>query len=275
MHRATNLCLKNCAGAVPACTTEDVFDVAALRVQTEIAMKSLAVQSACELAINAMKDTNKYLTDAAPWAVKGDGAAERKAVIIRSTLEAVYAAAHFLSPFIPDATDAIFKKLGTPAVPIWKLAKGENLKPGTKVSVGDILFAKHEVEGAEAGAAGGGGAAAGGAGGEKGGKGGGEKGGKGGKGGAAAPVAKKKEVPANAPVDVSRLNVCVATIVKVWRHPDAEKLYVESIDVGEAGGPRQVVSGLVDHVPESEMLGAGVAGWRRKVLEKFRLTHDL
>ena len=44
--------------------------------------------------------------------MKGDGAAERKAVIIRSTLEAVYVAAHFLAPFIPDATDAIFQKLG-------------------------------------------------------------------------------------------------------------------------------------------------------------------
>ena len=42
VHRATNLCLKNCAGAVPACAAEVVFDVAALRVQTEMAMKSLA-----------------------------------------------------------------------------------------------------------------------------------------------------------------------------------------------------------------------------------------
>ena len=114
VHRATNLCSKNCGGAVPDCAVDVVFDVAALRVQTELAIKSFEVQRCCELAINAMKDTNKYLTDSAPWAVKGEGAAERKAVIIRSTLEAVYAAAHFLSPFIPDATDAIFQKLGTP-----------------------------------------------------------------------------------------------------------------------------------------------------------------
>ena len=148
VHRATNLCNKNCGGVVPDCVPEKVFDVNLLRVQSEQAMKNLEVQRCCELAINAMKDTNKYLTDSAPWAVKGDGAAERKAVIIRSTLEAVYAAAHFLAPFIPDACDAIFKKLGTPAVPAWKLKRSENLAPGTAVSVGDILFAKHEVEGA-------------------------------------------------------------------------------------------------------------------------------
>jgi len=108
VHRATNLCNKNCEGMVPVCTPEAVFDISALRIQTETAMKAFAVQSACELAINAVKETNKYLTDAAPWAVKGEGAAVRKAVIIRSTLEAVYAAAHFLAPFIPDAAAAVF-----------------------------------------------------------------------------------------------------------------------------------------------------------------------
>ena len=243
VHRATNLCNKNCGGAVPDCVPEKVFDVNLLRVQSEQAMKNLEVQRCCELAINAMKDTNKYLTDSAPWAVKGDGAAERKAVIIRSTLEAVYAAAHFLAPFIPDACDAIFKKLGTPAVPAWKLKRSENLAPGTAVSVGDILFAKHEVEGA-AGA---------------------DKGAEGAKGGdakgkktAEAPKPKKKEVPANAPVDVSRLNIVVGTVTKVARHPEAEKLYVESIDLGPTLGTKQVVSGLVEHVPEDQMMGARV-----------------
>ena len=90
VHRATNLCNKNCGGVVPDCVPEPVFDVNLLRVQSEQAMSNLEVQRCCELAINAMKDTNKYLTDSAPWAVKGDGAAARKAVIIRSTLEAVY-----------------------------------------------------------------------------------------------------------------------------------------------------------------------------------------
>jgi methionyl-tRNA synthetase len=50
-----------------------LVDVAGLRVQTEQAMASFAVQGACELAISAMKEVNKYLTDAAPWAVKGEG----------------------------------------------------------------------------------------------------------------------------------------------------------------------------------------------------------
>lgn len=35
-------------------------------------------------------------------------------------------------------------------------------------------------------------------------------------------------------------------------HPDADSLYVEEIDVGEAQ-PRTVVSGLVKHIPLEEM----------------------
>ena len=217
VHRATNLCSKNCGGAVPAMgegEIEPVVDVAALRAHSELAMRAFETHRACELAINAVKEANKYLTESAPWAVKGEGAELRKAVIIRSVLEAAYVAAHFLAPFIPDAAEAIFAKLGTPAQPIWRLKKGANLAAGAKVAVGDILFAKHETAGeAESG--------------EK----------KKEKAKAPAAPAPKKAAPANAVVDVSRLCMKVGTVTKVWRHPDAEKLYVETIDVGDAAGP--------------------------------------
>lgn len=52
-----------------------------------------------------------------------------------------------LDPFIPSATTSIFKKLGTPARSITSLSGGfDNLKPGTKVTVGDILFTKIEID---------------------------------------------------------------------------------------------------------------------------------
>lgn len=37
-----------------------------------------------------------------------------------------------------------------------------------------------------------------------------------------------------------------------WQHPDADSLFVEKIDVGEAK-PRTVVSGLVQFVPKEEL----------------------
>lgn len=54
------------------------------------------------------------------------------------------------------------------------------------------------------------------------------------------------------PVDVSRLDLRVGHIVSAVKHPDADSLYVEQVDVGE-GKPRTVVSGLVKFVPLDKM----------------------
>merc|ERR1712013_659503 len=63
-------------------------------------------------------------------------------------------------------------------------------------------------------------------------------------------VKKEKQPKPQAPpaaavdVDVSKLNMKVGKIVSVEKHPDADTLYVEQVDVGEEKH-RQVVSGLV------------------------------
>ncbi|XP_017001832.3 aminoacyl tRNA synthase complex-interacting multifunctional protein 1 [Drosophila takahashii] len=67
------------------------------------------------------------------------------------------------------------------------------------------------------------------------------------------PAAEKPAAAApEAPVDVGRLDLRVGRIVEVGRHPDADSLYLEKIDCGEAA-PRTVVSGLVKFVPLEEM----------------------
>ncbi|XP_077380684.1 aminoacyl tRNA synthase complex-interacting multifunctional protein 1a isoform X1 [Festucalex cinctus] len=56
----------------------------------------------------------------------------------------------------------------------------------------------------------------------------------------------------DAKVDVSRLDLRVGRIITAEKHPDADSLYVEQVDVGEPS-PRTVVSGLVKHVPLDQM----------------------
>lgn len=63
---------------------------------------------------------------------------------------------------------------------------------------------------------------------------------------------------AKAAAGVDALDVRVGTITQVERHPDADGLYLEQIDVGEAA-PRQVISGLVKWVAEGDMAGRRVA----------------
>eukprot|EP00245_Coleochaete_scutata_P016145 TRINITY_DN7441_c0_g1_i3.p1 TRINITY_DN7441_c0_g1~~TRINITY_DN7441_c0_g1_i3.p1 ORF type:complete len:302 (+),score=39.03 TRINITY_DN7441_c0_g1_i3:161-1066(+) len=54
---------------------------------------------------------------------------------------------------------------------------------------------------------------------------------------------------------VEGLDIRVGRIIKAWKHPEADSLYVEEVDVGEAEGPRTICSGLVKYVPEDELQG--------------------
>mmetsp|Transcript_18619 Transcript_18619/g.25815 ORF Transcript_18619/g.25815 Transcript_18619/m.25815 type:complete len:433 (+) Transcript_18619:104-1402(+) len=72
---------------------------------------------------------------------------------------------------------------------------------------------------------------------------------------------KKEKKPEPTPkeelISPTILDIRVGTIVAVERHPNADSLYLEKIDIGEAA-PRQVVSGLVKFIPEERMKGARV-----------------
>jgi len=66
-------------------------------------------------------------------------------------------------------------------------------------------------------------------------------------GGGKAPAADEGE-----PVP-SMVDLRVGHIVDVIKHPDADGLYIEQIDIGEETGPRTVVSGLVNYIPIEQM----------------------
>ncbi|CAN6470280.1 unnamed protein product [Victoria cruziana] len=48
------------------------------------------------------------------------------------------------------------------------------------------------------------------------------------------------------------LDIRVGRIIKAWRHPEADSLYVEEVDVGEPE-PRTICSGLVSFIPLEEL----------------------
>jgi len=68
----------------------------------------------------------------------------------------------------------------------------------------------------------------------------------------------KQQQPATAATfDVSALDIRVGKIIKVWPHPEAEKLFCEEIDVGE-DTPRQIASGLRPFYKTSDLEGRRV-----------------
>jgi aminoacyl tRNA synthase complex-interacting multifunctional protein 1 len=70
------------------------------------------------------------------------------------------------------------------------------------------------------------------------------------------PQAKGKVEEKNYP-DIAHLDIRVGIILDAHKHPEADKLYVEKIDLGEEE-PRTIVSGLVQFVPLEEMLNRKV-----------------
>ena len=67
-------------------------------------------------------------------------------------------------------------------------------------------------------------------------------------------------VPSDSGPLPSMVDLRVGKIVKVDRHPDADSLYLEQVDFGEADGPRTILSGLVNFVPIEEMRDRWVVG---------------
>ncbi|XP_066345381.1 uncharacterized protein [Miscanthus floridulus] len=56
---------------------------------------------------------------------------------------------------------------------------------------------------------------------------------------------------------VGLLDVQVGRVVKAWRHPEADTLYVEEVDVGKVE-PRTICSGLVNFLPIKELQDSNV-----------------
>eukprot|EP00316_Scyphosphaera_apsteinii_P000472 CAMPEP_0119316882 /NCGR_PEP_ID=MMETSP1333-20130426/41235_1 /TAXON_ID=418940 /ORGANISM="Scyphosphaera apsteinii, Strain RCC1455" /LENGTH=934 /DNA_ID=CAMNT_0007322657 /DNA_START=1 /DNA_END=2805 /DNA_ORIENTATION=- len=251
VNRGLKLCEKDFGGVVPDALPEVVLELDTLRKETEAAYASYSLHSAMEIAVSALFKANKYVTDVEPWHLpKGD---PKKAAIVRTLLELIYALTHFLQPVLVEGAKQVFEKLATPPVTIASLsANFINLKPGTKTTAGEVLYQKAEsaaaVERIEREAV--------------------EKKRK------AEAAAQKKAAKAAAAAgesqsELSKLDLRVGRILAVVKHPEADSLYIEEIDLGDTK-PRQVVSGLVKHMTPDQMQGKLVVCLANIKPEKLR-----
>ena len=250
MNRAVNLCIKYCDGSAIPDTDHDLafglpFDLKALIDGCAADLASCSINASLFRAMEAARDTNKYLTAAEPWKMKGAVEELRRPAIVRTTLEAIYAFTHFLAPVIQQAAGKVFRMLNTPPKAASELSIDfKNLRPGTAVILGDILFQKMEIKKSVL-----------------------PEGETGNKNAPSLPKPEKKakkihgEAAANEEQaeeeanqsDFSKIDLRVGRILKVWNHESADRLFCEEIDVGESV-PRLVVSGLRGHYSLEEML---------------------
>jgi len=237
-----NLCVQYNAGKIPQESATPLFDAKVLADKIEKEFQGFQLHVAITAIFTELAALNKWLTDEAPWHLKGDETLSKRRAIVRTVLEALYILSHFLEPFIPNTVAEIFTRLGTKPRTIGNavLVAWHALEPGSPIVASkNVLFPRFgpsrfekEEEALHS------------------------------SGEHLAPAekhaGKEKEKQQKAAsvqddkIDISKVDLRVGRILSVERHAQADHLYVEQIDVGEAK-PRQVCSGLAKFIPIEEM----------------------
>jgi len=223
IHRMTNLCQKYSDSKVPS-VQEDTnhklpIDFHSIRKSYISAMNLYQLEQGSNIAIQGFRDVNLYLTTHEPWHKTGSEYFEFRQLVVRNTLEAVYALSHLLTPFLPMGAKNIFQKLN--CLPIFLPDLNSNLRNLTvhnQITIGDILYQKIEPPQQN-------------------------------------PTIIKPKPVKNAQTHVnefSKMDMRVGEITKIWNHPSADKLFCEEISIGSE--VRQVASGLRGHYTVEELL---------------------
>ncbi|EFJ45231.1 hypothetical protein VOLCADRAFT_82392 [Volvox carteri f. nagariensis] len=273
INRSLMFVAKFFEGVIPGATEAGLAEAEELGKTVEeyiSALERIKLKEGLRLVMSISADGNKFLQDTKPWvAVKEDK--DKCATLVATSMGLVRLLAAVMAPYMPSLSSKILSQMALPlesSIALTDELVAGSYRPQTLVPAGHPIgtpgplisqITEEQVEALRArfggnqaadeaaaaaaastskpAAAGKGKAAAAAAlGGDK-------KAGGGGGGGAAD----------DGPIDVSRLDVRVGRILKAWRHPDADSLYVEEVDVGEEK-PRQVVSGLVRFIPSAEDL---------------------
>ncbi|GLI66830.1 hypothetical protein VaNZ11_010807, partial [Volvox africanus] len=282
VNRALMFVAKFFDGVVPGATeaglaeAEELGKIVGPKVKEYIStLERIKLKEGLRLVMSISADGNKFLQDTKPWvAVKEDKS--KCATLVATSVGLVRLLAALMSPYMPSLSAKILTQLALPlesSIAITDELVAGSYRPQTLILAGHRIgtpgplisqIADEQVEVLRARFGGSQAAdeaavaaastskpdAAAAAGGKR-------------KAAAAAATgdtkaATDKKNPSggqvdDAPIDVSRLDVRVGRILKAWRHPDADSLYVEEVDVGEEK-PRQVVSGLVRFIPSAEEL---------------------
>ena len=201
--------------------------------QIDEKMDELRVADSLDLILDLFKRCNKYVDETMPWALAKDPEKTgRLATVLNNLLESVRIGGILLRPYLPETSEKILSALNTQKTSYDDVHSFGLLE--TEMNITDspsILFARlNEKEVAEKVAViqeriq------------------------------AERKVEKEKEVPKCTIEDFSKLDLRVGKVLSCERHPDADKLFVLKVDIGEEK-PRQIVSGLAGSYTPGQMMG--------------------
>lgn len=198
-------------------------------------MDILHVADAIDHILDLFSRCNKYIDETEPWKLAKDPEKiGRLATVLYNLLESVRIGAILLKPYLPETAEKILQSLNTEKTSEDDLTFGL-LENGSKITdKPEILFARLKEE---------------------------------------EVMAKveeiqnrikkevkeaKKEVKGEVTIDdFAKLDLRVGKVLSCEKHPDADKLLILTVDLGE-GKPRQIVSGLAASYTPGQMIGKHV-----------------
>ena len=126
----------------------DLIKVAlSLRDKVDNDMDKLEVSSALEHIFDLFRACNKYIDETMPWILaKEENKKDRLATVLYNLVESIRIGTVFLSPFIPSASERIFKQLNTDIKDMFSVNEFGGYVSGTKVGIADPIFQRIEVK---------------------------------------------------------------------------------------------------------------------------------
>ena len=207
--------------------------------RVEKAMDTLHVGEAIDEIFTLLKRCNKYIDETTPWVLgKDESKKDRLATVLYNLMESIRIAAVLLSSYMPETSEKILDELSTSQRDAESLKEFGMLECGRTVdSKPEILFARIDIkefmEKLEA---------------DKKAQ---EKAEK-----KAAKEEKKEKKEEISIEDFTKVELKVGTIISAEKHPKADRLLVEQIDLGNE--TRQIVSGIAKTFKPEEVVGKKV-----------------
>lgn len=257
VNRTVTMVNKYFDGEILAPTRKEPIDEELIKLaletpkRVELKMDDLKVADAIDEIFNLLRRSNKYIDETTPWVLgKDESKRERLGTVLYNLLESIRIAAALLKPFLPETSDKIFKQINSTKNDWGSLSTFDGTIVGSKVGTPEILFARIDVakkiEEIES------------------------------KLGAQAEPKnetnkeedkKVKETVENSTKetaedgmisidDFDKVDLRLAEVIEAKKHPDADKLLVLQLKVGEE--TRQVVSGIAKYYEPEDLIGKKV-----------------
>jgi methionyl-tRNA synthetase len=142
---------KYCEGAIPAVARDAGLEAALAETvaKADAAMVALDFQGGINTVMEFCKRVNGYVTEREPWIVaKDESRTAELNEILYNTAESIRALAVLLYPVMPTTCETLWSSLGMSSdiagEQISKVAQWGQIKPGTRVTKGAVLFPRLE-----------------------------------------------------------------------------------------------------------------------------------